>query len=120
MVLIVISGCVSGENGTTSNGTSHPQYELDINVSDATYDYFSQDSSASGGCDVINNGNITYKKVLIDFEVYDVNGNEVGNETITVGKITPGEEINYAEVHGKPIPTGVSASATLIKCNTCK
>ena len=66
------------------------------------------------GCDMINNGNVTYKKVLIDFEVYDVNGNEVGNETITVGKIVPGEEINYAEAHGEPIPTGVSASATLI------
>jgi len=47
-------------------------------------------------------------------EVYNANGDVVGNENVTVGKIRPGEEINYVEMTGKPIPTGVSASATVI------
>lgn len=108
--VVAVSGCTDS-NG---NSTSEPQYKSDIQVSAASYEYFPQDGSASGGCDVVNNGNVTYKKVKILLEIFDKDGNKVGNETMVVGQIRPGEEINWVPTTGKPIKTGVSASATVV------
>lgn len=59
IVVVMISGCTSSGNGTSGNGTTTiPQYKSDINVSAASYTYFNEDGSASGGCDVRNTGNI--------------------------------------------------------------
>ncbi len=109
MGVLLVSGCTN--NG---NSTSVPQYKLDIQVAGASYTYFKGDGSASGGCAVRNKGTIGYRKVVINLEIYDINGDVVGNENLTVGKISPGEVINWVHTNGKPIPTGVSASATVI------
>ena len=115
IVLGLIAGIVS-ISGCTDSGaqSSTPAYKNDIEVGAATYDYYSQDGSASGGCDVINNGNVTYKKVKIELDIYDKDGNLVGNETKSIGQLKPGEELGYFVVTEKAIPKGKSASATVI------
>lgn len=111
VLVVAASGCTSSNTGNTTS--TSPSYKNDIEVSAASYDYFAEDNSATGGCYIINNGNVTYKGVKINLEIYDTNGNVVGNATRTVGQIRPGEEINYFAITEKPIPTGVSASATV-------
>ena len=119
IVLGLIAGIVS-ISGCTDSGTqnSTPAYKNDIDVGAATYDYYSQDGSASGGCDVKNNGNVTYKKIKIELDIYDKDGNLVGNETKTVGQLKPGEELGYFVVTEKAIPKGASASATVINATS--
>jgi hypothetical protein len=107
--IVIISGCT-----TNGNSTSTPQYKSDIQLSTPTYTYYAGDGSGGGGCAVHNRGDVTYKKVVIGLEIYDKDGNVVGNQNITVGKIGPKESINWVHTTGKPIPTGVSASATVI------
>ena len=112
-MIVASSGC------TDSSGTqsSTPAYKNDIQVGAASYDIYS-DGSVSGGCDVVNNGQVTYKKVKIELDIYDKDGNLVGNKTKTIGQIKPGEEIGFFEVTTKSIPKGESASASVINAMT--
>ncbi len=119
IVLGLIAGIVSISGCTDSSGTqsSATAYKNDIEVGAASYDIYS-DGSASGGCDVVNNGQATYKKVKIELDIYDKDGNLVGNETKTIGQLKPGEELGYFVVTEKTIPKGTSASATVINATS--
>ncbi|WP_308572147.1 FxLYD domain-containing protein [uncultured Methanobacterium sp.] len=108
--LIMVSGCTS--NG---NSTSTPQFKKDIVIGGADYNYFAQDGSGGGGCWLKNKGSIEYTKVRINLEVFDKEGNSIDNQTIVIGKLSPGEEINYISPTGEPpLPNGASAKATVI------
>ncbi|MGZ7136407.1 MAG: FxLYD domain-containing protein, partial [Methanobacterium sp.] len=88
-------------------------YKNDIQVGAATYDV-GPDGTATGGCAVRNTGSSSYKQVEVALEIYDANGNLVGNETKTVGMLAPGETINYFEVTRKVFVSGVSARAVVV------
>lgn len=108
--VVMASGCTS--NGSTN---STPQFKKDIVIGGASYTYFAQDGSSSGGCWLKNKGSVEYTKVKINLEIFDKDGNSIDNQTIVIGKLSPGEEINYARPTGEdPLPNGASAKATVV------
>lgn len=113
ILVVAVSGCTSSGTGS-GNGTGEPQYKTDLQVSATSYDYFPEDGSALGGCDLQNTGNTTYTKVKIQLEIFDENGTSIANETKVIGKIKGGEEINWITVTTKVYKKGSSATATVI------
>lgn len=109
--VVAMSGCTSSD----SVNSSEPQFKQDIVIDGADYEYFSEDGSGGGGVWLTNEGDVTYTKVKINLEVFDNEGNSIANQTIVIGKIGPGESINYAAAEGyDPLPDGVSARGTVI------
>lgn len=100
--IIAISGCAST-----------PAYKNDIQVGAATYSA-GLDGTATGGFAVRNTGSSSYKQVEIALEIYDANGNLVGNVTKTIGMLAPGDTVNYFEVIRKVFVSGVSARAVVV------